>query len=253
MLTVDFMAETAWRTEFIQKYSDDPKFAKFDFLDDDDTTKLVQFAGRVCYMSFEKPRPGGVEAYIENILKVGHGSVLEHANFTFWLQGVSRTLTHELVRHRAGWAYSQLSQRFVDGSNAQMVIPPLIEGMEAGPIRDEVMGVLAEVESNAKVNYGQLQTFLEVYDSTLTKKQVNEVARCVLPNMTETKIVFTANARALRHFFEMRGALGADAEIRQCAIEVWQHVKTNLMFKDFHLNISEDGKNSYLENTYKKV
>lgn len=66
---------------------------------------LVETAGRVCYMSFEKPRPGGSKVYIEHILEVGHGSVLENANYSFLTYGVSRSLTHELVRHRAGWAY----------------------------------------------------------------------------------------------------------------------------------------------------
>jgi len=75
---------------------------------------LVEVAGRVCYMSFARPRPGGNHAYIKHILEVGHGSVLEHAVWNFLITGVSRSFTHELVRHRAGMGYSQLSQRYVD-------------------------------------------------------------------------------------------------------------------------------------------
>src|SRR6187402_900501 len=85
---------------------------------------LVETAGRVCYMSFAKPRPGGNRAYIGHILEVGHGSVLEHAVFNLLITGVSRS--HELIRHRAGFGYSQLSQRFVDESEAEFVEPESI-------------------------------------------------------------------------------------------------------------------------------
>ena len=88
--------------------------------------KLVEVAGRLCYMSFAKPRPGGNHAYIHHILEVGHGSVLEHAIFSLVITGVSRSLTHELVRHRAGFGYSQLSQRFVDESDCSFVEPKVI-------------------------------------------------------------------------------------------------------------------------------
>src|SRR5229473_4804629 len=87
---------------------------------------LTEIAGRLCYMSFAKPRPGGNKVYLDHILEVGHGSVLEHAVWNFVITGVSRTLTHELVRHRAGWAYSQLSQRYVDESVAEYVEPDCI-------------------------------------------------------------------------------------------------------------------------------
>ena len=88
--------------------------------------ELVETAGRLCYMSFAKPRPGGNHAYIHHILEVGHGSVLEHAIFSLVITGVSRSLTHELVRHRAGFGYSQLSQRFVDESDCSFVEPKVI-------------------------------------------------------------------------------------------------------------------------------
>src|SRR4029077_13196847 len=91
--------------------------------------KLIETAGRVCYMSFQRPRPGGNRAYIGHLLEVGHGSVLEHAVFNLLITGVSRSLTHELVRHRAGFGYSQLSQRFVDESACEFVEP--------GPIADD--------------------------------------------------------------------------------------------------------------------
>ena len=88
--------------------------------------KLIETAGRVCYMSFQRPRPGGNKAYITHLLEVGHGSVLEHAVFNLLFTGVSRSLTHELVRHRAGFGFSQLSQRFVDESKCSFVEPEVI-------------------------------------------------------------------------------------------------------------------------------
>ena len=93
--------------------------------------QLAEFAGRLCYMSQHNPAKRETREYLENIKKQGHGSVLEHANYSILLEGVSRSLTHELVRHRAGFAYSQLSQRYVDESEASFVVPPAIAGDEA--------------------------------------------------------------------------------------------------------------------------
>src|SRR5215831_10396067 len=89
--------------------------------------RLAEIAGRVCYLSFARPRPGGNKAYLDHILEVGHGSVLEHAVWNFVFTGVSRSLTHELVRHRH-MGYSQLSQRYVDESVAEYVEPDVIAG-----------------------------------------------------------------------------------------------------------------------------
>src|SRR5438067_10400459 len=87
---------------------------------------LTETAGRVCYLSFAKPRPGGNATYLHHIKEVGHGSVLEHAVWNFIITGVSRSMTHELVRHRAGFGFSQLSQRYVDESEASYVEPDAI-------------------------------------------------------------------------------------------------------------------------------
>src|SRR5262245_65475534 len=86
---------------------------------------LAEVSGRLCYMSFARPRPGGNKAYVDHILEVGHGSVIEHAVWNFIFVGVSRSLTHELVRHRH-LSYSQLSQRYVDESVAEYVEPDCI-------------------------------------------------------------------------------------------------------------------------------
>src|SRR3989440_747445 len=93
-----------------------------------DGERLAEFAGRLCYMSQHNPAKRETREYLENIKKQGHGSVLEHANYSILLEGVSRSLTHELVRHRAGFSYSQLSQRYVDESEANFVMPPAVIG-----------------------------------------------------------------------------------------------------------------------------
>src|SRR5688572_23142907 len=105
-----------------------------------DGERLAEFAGRLCYMSQKNPASRATREYLENIKKQGHGSVLEHASYSLLLEGVSRSLTHELVRHRAGFAYSQLSQRYVDESEANFVMPPAIIGDEAleGSWREQV-------------------------------------------------------------------------------------------------------------------
>src|ERR1043165_809987 len=96
-----------------------------------DGERLAEFAGRLCYMSQGNPASRQTREYLENIKKQGHGSVLEHANYSILVEGISRSLTHELVRHRAGFAYSQLSQRYVDESVADFVMPPAIIGDDA--------------------------------------------------------------------------------------------------------------------------
>ena len=107
----------------------EPEHLKVDWLGEStDGERLAEFAGRLCYMSQKNPARRATRDYLENIKKQGHGSVLEHANYSLLLEGVSRSLTHELVRHRAGFAYSQLSQRYVDESEANFVVPPAIIG-----------------------------------------------------------------------------------------------------------------------------
>src|SRR5437868_9177259 len=110
--------------------------------DSTDGERLAEFAGRLCYMSQHNPAKRDTREYLDNIKKQGHGSVLEHACYSLLLEGVSRSLTHELVRHRAGFAYSQLSQRYVDESQANFVVPPAIVGDEVleKEWRDQIEG-----------------------------------------------------------------------------------------------------------------
>ena len=203
---------------------------------------LTEVAGRVCYMSFAKPRPGGNKVYLEHILQVGHGSVLEHAVWNFIFAGVSRTLTHELVRHRAGWAYSQLSQRYVDESVAEYVEPDCIaQDPELHQLWLET--VSQSHQAYMKLAAGLQESFKDEPDKTLRRKLARQAARSVLPNATETKIFVTSNARALRHFIELRGSEHAEPEIRKLAVallRIMQHESPSI-FGDFTLETLPDG------------
>src|SRR5262245_35558581 len=193
-------------------------------------------------MSFAKPRPGGNKVYLEHILEVGHGSVLEHAVWNFVFTGVSRTLTHELVRHRAGWAYSQLSQRYVDESVAEYVEPDCIAE------HPELHQLWVDAVTQSHRAYMQLaeklqEAFRDEPDKTLRRKLARQAARSVLPNATETKIFVTANARALRHFIELRGSRHAEPEIRKLAgavLKIMQQEAPHL-FSDYQLVPLPDG------------
>ena len=181
--------------------------------------RLLETAGRVCYMSFARPRPGGNAAYIQHLLEVGHGSVLEHAAWNFIFAGVSRSLTHELVRHRAGFGFSQLSQRYVDESVAEYVEPDVIaEDAELHQLW--LMTIARTHEAYVQLAETLQEKFAEEPDRTLRRKLARQAARSVLPNATETKIFVTANARALRHFIEMRASRHAEVEIRKLAVQV---------------------------------
>ena len=206
-----------------------------------DGERLAEFAGRLCYMSQKNPAKRNTREYLENIKKQGHGSVLEHANYSILLEGVSRSLTHELVRHRAGFAYSQLSQRYVDESDAHFVIPPAIIGDEAleGEWRRQIESALASY-------IGLVEHLMERYgwvaDKVHRRKMAREAARGVLPNSTETKIVVTANARAWRTMLELRSSEGAELEIRRCAVALIRLLQQEApgFFADFEIYSADD-------------
>ena len=185
---------------------------------------LVEVAGRLCYKSYARPRPGGNAAYIGHILEVGHGSVLEHAVFNFIITGVSRSFTHELIRHRAGFGFSQLSQRFVDESDCSFVEPdPIADDPELHRIW--LGAISACQEAYQALAEGLVAKFQGIEDKTLRRKKAREAARSVLPNATETQIFVTANARSWRHFIEMRGDAAADAEIRKVALAILRSLR----------------------------
>lgn len=178
----------------------------------------MEFAGRGCYQSFRKPNPAtrANYDYLKNIINQEHESVLEHATVTFYITGVSRALTHELVRHRM-FNFSQQSQRFVNEEDARVVLPPAIapDSEGAGAIRRVAEKALEEYREI--VAYLQPKLEAEGVHPFAARKQAREAARAVLPNCIETKITVTGNHRALRNFLWRRMDPSADLEIRNLA------------------------------------
>ncbi len=209
--------------------------------DSTDGERLAEFAGRLCYMSQKNPASRTTRDYLENIKKQGHGSVLEHANYSLLLEGISRSLTHELVRHRAGFAYSQLSQRYVDESEANFVVPPAVIGDDA-----LVAQWKAQMEGAQATYVALVEKLMERYswvaDKVHRRKMARETARGVLPNSTETKIVVTANARAWRTMLELRSGEGAEQEIRRLAVLVLRTLQAEApgFFADFEVYTAAD-------------
>jgi thymidylate synthase (FAD) len=175
-----------------------------------DPDLLAEFAGRSCYQSWTLPTPETAHnsGYLANILDQRHYSVLEHASVTVYIEGVSRSFTHELVRHRM-MSYSQLSQRFVDESDANYVIPPALRG------NVELEAQLKQSWTRSLAEYASIAEKLMA--GGLPRKKAREAARSVLPNCTETRIVVTGNLRAWRELLEKRLSPGADAEMREFA------------------------------------
>ncbi|HJU64843.1 MAG TPA: FAD-dependent thymidylate synthase [Gemmatimonadaceae bacterium] len=206
-----------------------------------DGERLAEFAGRLCYMSQRNPAKRSTREYLENIKRQGHGSVLEHATYSLLLEGVSRTLTHELVRHRAGFGYSQLSQRYVDESDASFVVPPAILGDEAleAEWRTQMEAALAAYVALVE---RLMERYGWVADKVHRRKMAREAARAVLPNSTETKIVVTGNARSWRTMLELRTGEGAELEIRRTAIAMLRVLQGEApgFFSDFEIYQAPD-------------
>jgi thymidylate synthase (FAD) len=223
--------------------------------------QLCKIAGQTCYMSFGPKRTfnENAERYFNNLKSSGHGSVLEHANFSLLLYGVSRSLTHELVRHRAGFSYSMLSQRFVSGKMLRFVERPEYQ-------QDELFHAqfLERIERAAREYAAITNRLLEMQRAgveilsadarTDLRKKVQQTARSVLPNETEAPIVVTANARAWRHVIEMRASAHAETEIRELAVRVYLCLRRidPILFSDYSIEKLPDG--TYSVNTdYQKV
>ncbi len=176
---------------------------------------LVEFAGRLCYRSWEPGLNSNVtkirtnrRSYLRNLLASAHGSVLEHAQYTFVFNDVSRVFTHELVRHRAGVAISQESLRFVRLTSLGFRIPAVLE-----PIRKDIVQMVETLEDFQ----GSAATKLGLSESSLpfeVKKELTSALRRLAPLGLSTTVVWSANIRTLRHVIEMRTALGAEEEMR---------------------------------------
>ncbi len=211
--------------------------------DTDGGQALAEFAGRACYQSWKKPNPATATnaGYLRHILEVGHLSVLEHGSVSFYLTGISRSLTHELIRHRH-FSYSQLSQRYVPERDAAMVEPDVIAH---DPELHERFLAAAKASRDAYADLlaGLERRFAGEPNATLRRKQARQAARSVLPNATETRIVVTGNYRAWRHFIAMRATEHADVEIRALAVECLRqlHKVAGSVFGDFEISALPDG------------
>jgi thymidylate synthase (FAD) len=180
-----------------------------------DSELLVEFGGRVCYRSWEPGLNPNVtrvrtdrQEYFANILSCGHGSVLEHANYSFALRNVSRVFTHELVRHRAGSAFSQESLRYVRLTDIGFRVPPSLE-----PIREQVLNIVEQLEEFQVSAAAELGLDEEGTPFRL-KKEITSALRRLAPIGLSTDIIWTANVRTLRHVIEMRTSTGAEEELR---------------------------------------
>jgi thymidylate synthase (FAD) len=174
--------------------------------------------------------------------------VLEHASFSFLLYGISRSVTHELVRHRAGVGVSQISQRFVSGAVLRFVERPEYQGDEelhrlfeeradraAAEYAAMADGLLERQEGGSSVLFADYKTD--------ARKKVQQTARSLLPNETEAPMVFTGNVRALRHIVEMRADAHAESEIRNLAVRIFLCLVTAdpILFGDYEIRTLPDG------------
>lgn len=200
--------------------------------------KLIASAAKLCYsaVGIEEIEEGlneeNVESFLNMLVDLGHESPIEHISFTFGVEGISRTLTHQLVRHRIA-SYSQQSQRYVKLSNFEYIIPPSIENdIDAKKIfieamekdtkyYNELVGILYEKHLKRYIKDGLSQKKAK----NKAEKEAIEDARYVFPNACETKIIFTMNARTLLNFFRLRTCNRAQWEIRNLAIEMLKCVK----------------------------
>jgi thymidylate synthase (FAD) len=187
---------------------------------------LVKTAGQVCYASWGPRRTHNADAarYIRQLIDFGHESVLEHACYSLFIYGVSRSLTHELVRHRF-LSISQLSQRYVSGSVLRFVERP---EFQCDP---ELHALFERRIDRAAADYQTLADILRDRQETDTpdltaapatdrRKRVQQAARALLPNEAETFLAATGNARAWRWVLRLRGSVHAEPEIRELAVRI---------------------------------
>lgn len=201
-----------------------------------DCELLVEFGGRVCYRSWEPGLNPNItrvrtdqQAYLGNILSSLHGSVLEHASFSFAFRNVSRVFTHELVRHRAGSAFSQESLRYVRLTDIGFRVPPALE-----PVRDQVLNLVEQLEEFQVTAANELGVDEEGVPFHI-KKEITSALRRLAPIGLSTDIIWTANVRTLRHVIEMRTAEGAEEELRLVFDVIARIMQTEApgLFQDF--------------------
>ena len=204
---------------------------------------LIEFAGRACYETWDKPNPRTAtnEGYLRHVLEVGHTSLFEHASASIYVRGLSRSCSHELTRHRH-FSFSQLSQRFVPDTANRVVAPAAIAE------DPELLALFEGVVDQSRFAYRELldaleEKWAEEPNALLRRKQARQAARAVLPNATETRIVVTGNYRSWRHFIGMRATEHADSEIRALAVACLRELQAAAptAFGDFEVSRLRDG------------
>lgn len=192
--------------------------------------KVIASAAKLCYSASgldeiqENLQGERAEKFLNMLMSYGHESPIEHVSFTFAAEGVSRSLTHQLVRHRIA-SYSQQSQRYVKLNQFEYIIPPEIEK------NHEIKKVFVDAMENSQKAYDKIADVLknkyikDGMDLLAAEKRAIEDARYVFPNACETKIIFTMNARSLMNFFRHRCCNRAQWEIRELANEMLLQVK----------------------------
>lgn len=217
------MPGKAGGSEFEKRIKDEEFINSVDMTDGE---HLIEFAGRLCYESFDLPneKTKTNSAYVRNVVSLGHESVLEHVSVTFYVEGVSRNLSHELIRHRH-LSFSELSQRYVNMEEANVIYPPA-DGGGKTPLP---------------------AAYADAYEQTvdrhrargLTRKQAREAARYGLPAGTETKFVVSGNLRAWRDVLKKRLSVHADAEMQEFAQEIFNILL--LEYPDVFVDIERQG------------
>ncbi|HEY1349966.1 MAG TPA: FAD-dependent thymidylate synthase [Ktedonobacteraceae bacterium] len=213
-------------------------------------SQICKVAGQLCYMSFGRQRSYNADAarYFANLKSSGHGSVFEHASFGLLLYGVSRSVTHELVRHRVGLGFSQQSQRFVSGRMLRFVERPeyaLDQELHALFLQ-RIEHAAAEYTAITERILQRQQAGMQLLSAQARidlRKKVQQTARSLLPNETEAPIVVTGNARAWRHVISMRASAHAETEIRELAVRILLCLALTdpLLFSDYTLQQLPDG------------
>ena len=221
-------------------------------------SKLIKFASQLCYMSFGPKRTWNKDSrkYFDNILSSGHGSVLEHSYYTFLIYGVSRSLTHELIRHRAGFAYSQQSQRYVSGNLIRFVerkeyqLDEELHNMfeeRIDRIRKEYELIYEKLKQKQEKGLLKILGQSDLNDNshlnTELRKKLNQTVRSIFTNETEAPIVVTANIRSWRHTIEMRANNYAETEMRDLFFKIFLCLKIvePILFEDYKIILYDDG------------
>lgn len=212
--------------------------AEWVFTSKSDAELLCEFMGRMCYTAFGKKQGRKDTAeYLQNVMNGGHGSVLEHATFSFLVTGCSRGFTHQQVRHRPGWAYSQESSHFIRYSQDATICLPGLEGTSLMIASQQCYGAL--------VAYDNICTELEgdIKAKGARKKTIVSTARGVLPTALESKLGMTGNLRAIRFLLELRGAEDNVLEQRLVMEQICNIVQRAApgVFDDFKIRVADDG------------